>query len=189
MFCIFASGSLVYKRDNTGLKLESAAVGGGRIEVSQGTGGRTYTPNYQITDHLGSVRVVFTGASNVSARNDFYAFATRKNEKPRITRVIRGFSIFLCLISWYHSESNQGHKDFQSFALPTELWYHWVFAVAKIGIKFYLTIAAANFFCRGFIDISLDLHYTFTCILFVLKQAASRKSSNKFGFSLGLHYL
>ena len=25
---------------------------------------------------------------------------------------------------WYHQESNRGHKDFQSFALPTELWYH-----------------------------------------------------------------
>ena len=24
---------------------------------------------------------------------------------------------------WYHQESNRGHKDFQSFALPTELWY------------------------------------------------------------------
>lgn len=24
---------------------------------------------------------------------------------------------------WYHSESNQGHTDFQSVALPTELWY------------------------------------------------------------------
>ena len=22
---------------------------------------------------------------------------------------------------WYHQESNRGHKDFQSFALPTEL--------------------------------------------------------------------
>ena len=26
-------------------------------------------------------------------------------------------------ISWYLQESNQGHKDFQSFALPTELRY------------------------------------------------------------------
>ncbi len=26
-------------------------------------------------------------------------------------------------ILWYHLDSNQGHKDFQSFALPTELWY------------------------------------------------------------------
>ena len=25
---------------------------------------------------------------------------------------------------WCHRESNQGHKDFQSFALPSELWHH-----------------------------------------------------------------
>ncbi len=24
---------------------------------------------------------------------------------------------------WYHLELNQGHTDFQSVALPTELWY------------------------------------------------------------------
>ena|GEM_PF-527259 len=24
---------------------------------------------------------------------------------------------------WCHQESNRGHKDFQSFALPTELWH------------------------------------------------------------------
>ena len=28
------------------------------------------------------------------------------------------------LFVWYHQESNRGHKDFQSFALPTELWHH-----------------------------------------------------------------
>ena len=28
------------------------------------------------------------------------------------------------LVLWYHQESNRGHKDFQSFALPTELWHH-----------------------------------------------------------------
>lgn len=28
----------------------------------------------------------------------------------------------LCFL-WYHPESNQGHTDFQSVALPTELWY------------------------------------------------------------------
>ena len=27
---------------------------------------------------------------------------------------------------WSQSESNQRHKDFQSFALPTELWDHMV---------------------------------------------------------------
>ena len=34
---------------------------------------------------------------------------------------------------WCHQESNRGHKDFQSFALPTELWHHcFSFAVAKV---------------------------------------------------------
>ena len=27
-------------------------------------------------------------------------------------------------LKWYQRESNQRHKDFQSFALPTELWHH-----------------------------------------------------------------
>lgn len=26
-------------------------------------------------------------------------------------------------LRWYHLELNQGHTDFQSVALPTELWY------------------------------------------------------------------
>ena len=34
---------------------------------------------------------------------------------------------------WCHQESNRGHKDFQSCALPTELWHHYfLFAVAKV---------------------------------------------------------
>ena len=28
-----------------------------------------------------------------------------------------------CFRKWCHQESNRGHKDFQSFALPTELWH------------------------------------------------------------------
>ena len=28
------------------------------------------------------------------------------------------------IFKWCHRDSNQGHKDFQSFALPTELWHH-----------------------------------------------------------------
>ena len=40
---------------------------------------------------------------------------------------------------WYHQESNRGHKDFQSFALPTELWYHcFLIAFAKV-MFFYLS--------------------------------------------------
>ncbi len=74
-------GSLVYKRDNTGLKLESAGFGGGRIEVSQGSGGNVYNPNYYLTDHLSSTRVVFrqNGTTNLSIieRNDYQPFGSR----------------------------------------------------------------------------------------------------------------
>ncbi len=38
-------------------------------------------------------------------------------------------------LRWCHQESNRGHKDFQSFALPTELW-HLAFAGANIQCFF-----------------------------------------------------
>ncbi len=41
-------------------------------------------------------------------------------EKPLSVYSERGFE-------WCHRESNQGHKDFQSFALPTELWHQILF--------------------------------------------------------------
>ena len=44
------------------------------------------------------------------------------------------FSEASCL--WCHQESNRGHKDFQSFALPTELWHLFSFASAKVGLIF-----------------------------------------------------
>ena len=37
-------------------------------------------------------------------------------------------------LMWCHQESNRGHKDFQSFALPTELWHHrYVFAFGGVS--------------------------------------------------------
>ena len=35
-------------------------------------------------------------------------------------------------LAWYHPESNQGHTDFQSVALPTELWYQLINAAANV---------------------------------------------------------
>ncbi len=32
-------------------------------------------------------------------------------------------TLFCFSLLWCHQESNRGHKDFQSFALPTELWH------------------------------------------------------------------
>ena len=54
--------------------------------------------------------------------------------------------------SWCHQESNRGHKDFQSFALPTELWHHHVCRIvvsitgAKVGIIFKLASVSCTFF-------------------------------------------
>ena len=39
-------------------------------------------------------------------------------------KAIKKGNALLCIsFLWYHQESNQGHTDFQSVALPTELWY------------------------------------------------------------------
>ena len=55
-----------------------------------------------------------------------------KRKAPNLFE-IQGFLL------WCHQESNRGHKDFQSFALPTELWHHLGFADAKVRTKFDMT--------------------------------------------------
>ena len=45
----------------------------------------------------------------------------------------------LAISKWCHQESNRGHKDFQSFALPSELW-HLGFACAKIELFFIILL-------------------------------------------------
>ena len=47
----------------------------------------------------------------------------RQRENPDFV-LKSGFCNFCFSSKWYHQESNRGHKDFQSFALPTELWHH-----------------------------------------------------------------
>ena len=56
--------------------------------------------------------------------------------KPLNFNEFRG-CIFCFDSLWCHQESNRGHKDFQSFALPTELW-HLAFASANVEQIFYL---------------------------------------------------
>ena len=59
--------------------------------------------------------------------------------KIKICKVSFKHKIF-CFV-WCHQESNRGHKDFQSFALPTELWHHlffFVLASAKVVLFFIL---------------------------------------------------
>ena len=61
---------------------------------------------------------------------------TEIKKSPEIAE-FQGISRVKSFFKWCHQESNRGHKDFQSFALPTELWHHcFSFAVAKVGIFF-----------------------------------------------------
>ena len=55
-----------------------------------------------------------------------------ESKKESITFVILSFA-------WCHQESNRGHKDFQSFALPTELW-HLAFLCECKGIANFITV-------------------------------------------------
>ena len=60
------------------------------------------------------------------SRNIEGAWGRRKKKSARITHT-PAFHL------WCHRESNQGHTDFQSVALPTELWHH--FRTANIKLK------------------------------------------------------
>ncbi len=50
-------------------------------------------------------------------------YVLQKNKKSRFLLGNKDFIAFFFSSKWYHQESNRGHKDFQSFALPTELWH------------------------------------------------------------------
>ena len=54
---------------------------------------------------------------------------------------------------WYLQESNQGHTDFQSVALPTELRYH------KMNVKyrFIFIIEQNNYYKNPFVNLMLKL--------------------------------
>ena len=65
-------------------------------------------------------RLLFRVSSRKSGRQGCIrekGIRRRKKTKERTTEAILS-------LEWYHQESNRGHKDFQSFALPTELWHH-----------------------------------------------------------------
>ena len=70
---LFYLGSLVYRKQGGKLSLESGSFGGGRF-VATASG---LSPVYHLTDHLGSVRVVFDADGEILERNDYYAFGLR----------------------------------------------------------------------------------------------------------------
>ena len=86
--------------------------------------------------------------------SDTFVFL-RKNKKPD--------SIWNQDFLWCHQESNRGHKDFQSFALPTELWHHFAmglyrcFSITGANVEFFYLPAKCldNYFSNYFIHFLL----------------------------------
>ena len=84
---------------------------------------------------------------NHDSYTNCYTKITVKHEKTSAEFLLLRFS-------WCHRESNQGHKDFQSFALPTELWHQfslrttlsfdwdckgrYFFFISKLFMKYFL---------------------------------------------------
>ncbi len=61
--------------------------------------------------------------------------ATAYNKATQATALCCGLSAL-----WYHQESNRGHTDFQSVALPTELWYHTCLLARAEATRFELVV-------------------------------------------------
>ena len=57
--------------------LESAGFSNGRIQAIRTASGATYTPNYFLTDHLGSVRAIVAGNGEIIEHNNYYPFGMR----------------------------------------------------------------------------------------------------------------
>ena len=61
-------------------------------------------------------------------------------------------------LKWCLQESNQGHKDFQSFALPTELRHQLLpiaIGIADANINPILKLTKRNFIKIGFVNLPL----------------------------------
>ena len=63
-----------------------------------------------------------------------------KNKKLKAL-IINTFSLYVVSNKWCHQESNRGHMDFQSIALPTELW-HLLF-----GLQIYISNPRNQILC------------------------------------------
>ena len=72
------------------------------------------------------------------------------NKNHRKTTKNRNRITSIAVLLWCHRESNQGHKDFQSFALPTELWHQ----------IFFRTTLSFDWDCKG-------RHFFLTCKFFL----------------------
>ena len=66
------------------------------------------------------MRLVHANSSGLTTLQGENAVSPVENG-DKTTQKKRATFLQLSHLQWCHRESNQGHKDFQSFALPTEL--------------------------------------------------------------------
>lgn len=72
-------GSTVFLPSGSTYVVESAAFSSGRIFTATSPA----SVNYHLTDHLGSVRVIFDGNKQIREFNDYYPFGLRYSEVPQ----------------------------------------------------------------------------------------------------------
>lgn len=65
------------------IELESAGFNGGRIIANHTQSGVEYSPQFHITDHLGSVRALVDASGAVIERNDYHPFGLRWKESDQ----------------------------------------------------------------------------------------------------------
>ena|GEM_PF-6986979 len=86
---------------------------------------------------LRDVRVCFCGTTRIRT-GDTRIFSPMLYQLSYGTKVLNKM-----LELWYHQDSNRGHTDFQSDALPTELWHlEWsTFDLASAKVRFFFAPA------------------------------------------------
>ena len=79
-------GSLIYRKQDGNVSLESAGFAGGRFVAKETADGSVMVPMFHVTDHLGSVRAVVDGSNGaVVETNDYYPFGSRWNTAANLT--------------------------------------------------------------------------------------------------------
>ena len=96
----------------------------------------------EFEDLLNSVSQVETGEVRYVYIESVLFVEAKEKRKPLVSAEYKRLNERR---KWYHQESNRGHKDFQSFALPTELWHHYVFTTHTLAI----VVAISELRCKG----------------------------------------
>ena len=112
-------GSFLYYKSGSIYRFDSAGFSGGRMIA----GVSAVTPNYQITDHLGSVRVMFADKRRVLAQNDYYAFG-KSHANPDLRKASDNSNRYLFNGKERQTTGSVGFLDYGARMFDDE-WVRW----------------------------------------------------------------